>query len=319
MAPKLVAITGASGFLGSHTIAALAEAGMNVRALTRSLPLLPPAETGFRPEVVPGDLSNHAALATLVDGADVVIHCAGAIKAKSLPDFLKVNEQGTRNLAHAMQLYAPQAHLVVVSSLAAREPHLSSYAASKRAGEIAAREVFAGRLTIVRPSVIYGPGDRETLAIFKLAGQTLVPSVGKGTGRIALIHVSDAAAVLAALCDLPVESDKPVLALSDPHPAGYARTEILSQAAAALGRKARFLPFPVFAFRTAALASELFAAATGRQVVFTRGKAREFLHPDWSVHPDEMPPPELPYPKININTGFASTVGWYRKAGWLAP
>src|SRR3546814_17459410 len=83
MAPKLVAITGASGFLGSHTIAALAEAGMNVRALTRSLPLLPPAETGFRPEVVPGDLSNHAALATLVDGADVVIHCAGAIKAKS--------------------------------------------------------------------------------------------------------------------------------------------------------------------------------------------------------------------------------------------
>src|SRR3546814_13328836 len=63
---------------------------------------------------------------------------------------------------------------------------------------IAAREVFAGRLTIVRPSVIYGPGDRETLAIFKLAGQTLVPSVGKGTGRIALIHVSDAAAVLAA-------------------------------------------------------------------------------------------------------------------------
>src|SRR3546814_10041648 len=60
MAPKLVAITGASGFLGSHTIAALAEAGMNVRALTRSLPLLPPAETGFRPEVVPGDLSNRS-------------------------------------------------------------------------------------------------------------------------------------------------------------------------------------------------------------------------------------------------------------------
>src|SRR3546814_7540046 len=140
MAPKLVAITGASGFLGSHTIAALAEAGMNVRALTRSLPLLPPAETGFRPEVVPGDLSNHAALATLVDGADVVIHCAGAIKAKSLPDFLKVNEQGTRNLAHAMQLYAPQAHLVVVSSLAAREPPLSSYSARKRACALAARE-----------------------------------------------------------------------------------------------------------------------------------------------------------------------------------
>src|SRR3546814_7004119 len=71
--------------------------------------------------------------------------------------------------------------------------------------------VQTGALPIfVRPSVIYGPGDRETLAIFKLAGQTLVPSVGKGTGRIALIHVSDAAAVLAALCDLPVESDKPV-------------------------------------------------------------------------------------------------------------
>src|SRR3546814_19610963 len=85
---------------------------MNVRALTRSLPLLPPAETGFRPEVVPGDLSNHTALATLVDGADVVIHCAGAIKAKSLPDFLKVNEQGTRNLAHAMPLYAERKTVV---------------------------------------------------------------------------------------------------------------------------------------------------------------------------------------------------------------
>src|SRR3546814_5468349 len=58
MAPKLVAITGASGFLGSHTIAALAEAGMNVRALTRSLPLLPPAETGFRSEEHTSELQS---------------------------------------------------------------------------------------------------------------------------------------------------------------------------------------------------------------------------------------------------------------------
>src|SRR5262245_24206834 len=128
--PGPVALTGATGFIGRHLANHLRTRGFTVRALTR------------RPQPhleglawIPGDLSDLAALARLLDGASFVVHCAGVVRGASVDDFDRVNAAGTANLiAAALALPRPPPFLLI-SSLAAREPDLSWYAASKRKAE----------------------------------------------------------------------------------------------------------------------------------------------------------------------------------------
>ena len=70
---------------------------------------------------------------------------------------------------------APRSSAVMVSTLAAREPRISDYAASKRAGEDSARGLLGSRITVLRPAAVYGPADPETLRLFQLSRQPIVP------------------------------------------------------------------------------------------------------------------------------------------------
>jgi uncharacterized protein YbjT (DUF2867 family) len=168
---NVVAVTGATGFLGRRLVKVLGEQGWTVRVLARR-DITDPAWLGLEPQLVIGDLANSRALAALCDGAQVVVHVAGLIKARSRAVFDRANVEGSRQVALAAKTAG--ARLVLVSSLAAREPNLSDYAGSKRGGEDAAREIMGGDLTIVRPPAIYGPGDVETLRLFEMASKSPV-------------------------------------------------------------------------------------------------------------------------------------------------
>lgn len=316
----IVAITGATGFLGLHLVAALARAGIQSRILARR----PPAHEFWRGlsfDVVNGSLEDRDALDRLVSGADVVIHAAGLIKARDRAAFFRTNADGSRLLAERVRARAPGARLIAVSSLAAREPDLSDYAASKRAGEDAARAVYADaprRLTVVRPPMIYGPWDRETLTVFKTAARPLVPLVG--SGRLAAIHVSDAAAALGALVfDRAGRAAGGTYALADTRPAGYTMAEMLCEAARATGRTTppHFLKIPDALLLTAGWLSSHWGTLRGSTPIFTAGKAREICHPDWTVSPGELLPANLHRSTIGLAEGFRQTVRWYREAGWL--
>src|SRR5262249_13503737 len=163
---RLVAITGATGFFGRYIVSAFATRGWRVRILARQ-PIDHPQLAGLQLDVVSGDLSNKQALRALVDGADAIVHAAGLIKASSAAAFEAVNVYGTANLARAIEERGVAARVLLVSSMAAREPGLSSYARTKRAGEELLMTVLNPRCdwTIVRPCAIYGPWDRETLTI----------------------------------------------------------------------------------------------------------------------------------------------------------
>jgi len=168
---RLAAVTGATGFVGPHLVAALARHGWTLRLLIRRwtpLPSLP----GVEADIVWGDLADEASLKRLVDGADAVVHAAGLIKARRPAEFDAVNRDGTARLS----ALAPDVPFLLLSSLAAREPQLSPYAASKRAAEEAIARRSGAWLALRAPAV-YGPGDRETLAYFKMAklGIVLLP------------------------------------------------------------------------------------------------------------------------------------------------
>lgn len=309
-----VALTGATGFLGRHLLASLAGAGWHVRALSRSGRIENGDGNGSRAEVVAGGLGDAAALGRLLDGADALVHAAGLVKAVRPADFARVNAEGAAELLRAAGECAPNAHVVLVSSLAAREPQLSAYAASKREGEERARGLVApGRLTIVRPPTLYGPHDRASLAVFRSARMALTPLLANGPERIAMLHAADAADTIAALLAARAAG---LFALADDRPQGYRMRDIFTEAGRAQGRRPRFVRVPPPLFRGVCGGAALLARASGRAAILSPGKAREMLHPDWSVDPRDMPPAGLRRSR-SLAAGFSQTVAWYRENGWL--
>ncbi len=304
----IVAVTGATGFLGRHLVRALAKDGWRPRVLVRRDPIHP-LWRDIEVEVVTGDLKTPGALDRLCRGADVVIHVAGLIKAASLDGFNAVNRDGARAAAQAAQ--AAGARFILVSSLAAREPTLSNYAASKRAGEDAVREISPSAL-IVRPPAIYGPGDTETLGLFELAAKSPVLPVLSPATRIAMIHVEDAAAKLVAFCRRPVSG---LVELSDVRRDGYTWSEIMTAAGAVMHRAPRLIRLPDKALLVAGTLADAWSSATKTPSVFGFGKARELLHRDWSL--SSAPMAEGVPSVFGLTDGFAHTVDWYRKQGWL--
>ncbi len=311
-ARPLVALTGATGFLGRYLVESLHAKGWRVRAMVRSLPIheqLAP----YRLELVPGDLRDEAALRRLVTKADAVIHIAGAIKGHA-DSLMQTNYGGTKRIVDAWRNHAPNARFISVSSFTAREAHLSAYGASKRAAEEA---VMAkdGNWLVVRPPAIYGPWDRETLSIFKAARLPVHPMLGSKSARLSLIHVRDAANALCALCNEGPQQQ--LLELSDAVLEGYSWSEIVDAACASVACSARPFHLPPGLVVMAASLNGKLARLRGQVSIFDEGKAREILHPDWSARGAHLVPENIWVPEISLQDGFAETVKWYRAAGWL--
>lgn len=306
---RLVAVTGATGFVGTHLVAALARRGCRVRLLIRRWSPVP-SLAGVEAEIVLGDLADKAALRRLVDGADTVIHAAGLIKARAPADFMTVNRDGTARLS----ALAPEAPFVLLSSLAAREPQLSAYAESKRAAEqvVAAR---TGSWLAVRAPAVYGPGDRETLAYFKAAARGLAPRPKGAGARLSLIHVEDLAEALVRIVEAPPPAS--VYEIDDGREGGYAYGDMAAAAAAALGRSVRSVPVPRAAMEIVGWANGLRHAMGGTAQILTQAKVRELFHPDWAVHDRRLAATIGFRPRYDLKAGFRDTILWYRQNKWL--
>ena len=314
---RLVAITGATGFFGRYIVRAFCSNGWRVRILSRQA-IDHPQLAGLELDVVSGDLSNQHALGTLVEGADAIVHAAGLIKASSAAAFEDVNVRGTANLARAIEERGVAARVLLVSTMAAREPRLSSYARTKRAAEELLMAVLSPRCdwTIVRPCAIYGPWDRETLSFFRAVDYHIFLRPRIAHGRVAVIHATDAAAAIAALCDQgPARS---VFELTDERTQGYSWDEIVGTVETAMDSKALVIPLPGPAVRAAAAVSLIAAKVLRRTPMFTPEKAREILHADWGSRAECQPPRNLWRPAIGLAQGFRDTVCWYRDRRWLA-
>jgi nucleoside-diphosphate-sugar epimerase len=311
---RLIAVTGAGGFIGTRLVERLLAQGVRVRVLVHRRP---PAIEGpaDRLETIRGSLEEQSALVGLVRDATAVIHLAGLIKARSRAAFFRVNQGGTRRLLEAIADQGRPPRLVHVSSLAAREPALSAYAASKRAGEDAV--TAAGRRwTVLRPPAVYGPGDVETLALFKAVGRGFGAMLGGPEARFSLIQVDDLVAAIARTLDDPTTEGR-VLELDDGKEGGHSWPGMIQAAADAMGVRARAVRIPRPVLQALGVANLLLSALPGYVPMLTPGKVREIVHADWVSEPGDKTHIRGWQPVWPLDRGFAATVAWYRERRWL--
>ncbi len=308
---KLIGVTGATGFVGSHLVSALQKDGHKVRVLVRDREKLGGGDKQF--DIVEGDLNNQDALATFCNGVDCVVHVAGAIAGLMRQDFFDVNETGSKNVARAA-VEADVPRFILVSSLAARQPQLSHYAASKDAGEKTVRDILPQeRLIIARPCAVYGEGDKATLPLIKALTQRVAVLPGTKHQQISWVHVKD---LVSALVCLAQNDDVPddVVEISDGKQSGYLWSEMTALAGSAQGRKIGLVLLPRFIVSFAAVFADVWAKIQQKPDVFSRKKVNEIYFDDWVAVPCDI---DGWAPKIGFEQGFGDTLLWYQQNGWL--
>ncbi|HVO00985.1 MAG TPA: NAD-dependent epimerase/dehydratase family protein [Candidatus Cybelea sp.] len=311
-----VAVTGATGFVGSHLVRRLCASGWQVRILARRMPTMA-LNPGTPIELVLGDLDDAEALKLLISGVDAVVHVAGIVKAHRAADFHTVNVEGSRHLAEVIAAAGRSLRVIHVSSLAAREPRLSPYARSKRAGEDAMAPL-AGRhaLTILRPPAVYGPGDAEILPMFKAAAAGFFPYPAPRGARVSLIHVSDLAGAMQTVLEAP-SLPEPLYELEDGHAGGYAWPEIIAALSTALERPIQAFRLPRPAMQVIAAGAEWHRRFGGPLTALCRDKLAEIYHADWAAHGPSLADRTGWRPTYSLVDGFRHTIAWYRAQGRL--
>ncbi len=300
---KVLAVTGGTGFVGEHLLRIARDEGYLIRALTRT----PRAgEQGIA--WVEGALDRAESLSRLVDGADAVIHVAGLISGTRAA-FEAINARGTAAMMEAAR-NAGVRRFIHVSTLAAREPGLSSYGWSKSEAE----RIMAGSgldWTIVRPPAVYGPGDRETLELFKMAKRGLVALPPKG--RFSVVHVEDLCRLLLSLVDAP-GSIGATYEVDDAREGGWDHRHFARTLGRLFGKRATTLAMPKIVLKGAARIDRLVRRDRAK---LTPDRVSYFCHPDWVVRSERRPPTEIWRPQVRTPTGLKATAEWYQRAGWL--
>jgi nucleoside-diphosphate-sugar epimerase len=302
-----IALTGATGFSGPIILQRLLEQGHEVSALARK----PEALSGQDLRVVKGDLLDVSALSELVKGADCVLHVAAATAAPSRRSFFNSNLEGTRKLYFAARS-AGVRRFVFVSSMAAREPQLSSYGASKAAAEHFLLGQYGGPdVLVLRPPAIYGPGDKAMLPLMKALQSRLALVPGTKGMRFALMHVRDFAQVAAEAVSSPRTGR---VELDDGHGA-YDWNAMIEAARHLTGLPQRvvFVPKPIA--YVAAGVMDAAARLASKPSLANPGKVNELYHADWSAQGESWPRENA----IPLSEGLPETLSWYRQHGWLPP
>ena len=230
-----------------------------------------------------GSLESACALEELAYGATHLVHLAGCVRGNTRQAFLRTNTEATKRLVEICSRMQRPPRVLLVSSLAAREPQLSHYACSKRLAEESLSEQSAGfHWTVFRPPAVYGPGDTELTPLLELASKGVFIAPRNLNHRIALIHVNDLVGAIAAWIESALASGK-TFELADPTEGAYDWHQLLHILSRHYGRRVAALRVPKSLLMLLGLLNLGFGSLTGRPAMLSPGKVREFLHPDWAA------------------------------------
>jgi nucleoside-diphosphate-sugar epimerase len=239
---------------------------------------------------------------------------------------MRVNEGGTRNLVEAASRQGSP-RFVQLSSMAAGGPSapgrpltgeesprpVSAYGRSKLAGERVVRECKLP-WTILRPPMVYGPGDTEILRAFKAAARLgLSATLGSGEQELSALFAPDlAAALVAAGSGETAGKTYPVC-----HPEIFTSRELARAVGEAVGKEVRIINISGTVTRGLLAVIGASARAVGRTTLLDSSKADELLAPAWTGDPGAFTRDNGWQATHDLEAGLSRTAVWYREQGWL--
>ncbi len=325
-------VTGGTGFLGRHLVAALRQQGHEVRVLARpTVPAATKAEIESQgAHVVIGDLLDRPSLRLTVAGVTRVFHLAGRLLEPGVPpaDYERLHVTGTRNLLDAcvdQGGLAAVVHCSTTGVLGPTGPHPAGEDAPARpanvyertkaeAETIALDAARAGLpLSVVRPALVYGPGDRHLVGWFRAIQAGLYHVVGSGDNLLHPIYVSDVVDGMLR-CGERQEARGRAYHLVGPQP-------VPIQGLADAIARAVHRPLPrthlprAIAYATAALLERLPGVPPAR-LPLTRNRVAFMT--ESRVYCGARARTELGFePRVDLERGLERTVDWYRETGLL--
>ena len=324
--PRPIALTGGTGFVGSHLVDTLCAAGNSPRVLVRDA-ANPRWIAGVDAEFVEGSLEDCGSLERLVGGAGTVIHLAGVLRAAREADFNRGNRQGTANLMAAVRKTAPKARVVHVSSLAAAGPSpepeglapddpaapISAYGRSKLGGENEVELLGdSTRWCILRPPGVYGPRDTDIFEFFKMASRGLA-AIPAGERWLTMAYVGDV--VRAVFAAGAAGGHREIYHLGERSPQRL--EEIFGLLAEGAGRRVRVMRVPPAVIRTAGAIGSGLQRLGWHRLPLTADKSKELLASHWTARTSGSLDALGLGPGTEFEQGAATTWRWYRLKGWV--
>jgi len=327
--PSTIALTGGSGFLGSHVADTLLAAGHRVRVAVR--PGSSRQWLADKPlEIVVVDLADSRACVAFLRGTADLVHCAGVVSGPDETSYQQGNVHPTVNLLAAAQevwAAAEAGTFLLISSLAAHGPAslarpaveenpnrpISAYGRSKRDAEkVVLSAPGSFRRVILRPPSLYGPRDREFLPLLKAATRGWTARLGSRMTGLSLVDGRDAADAVLAL--LQTTDAAGIYFIADAQ-VGYDWDQIRTALSLVAGRSVRRFDVPLAVLRCAATVSSLLGREAS--LLLNPDRLRDLDTDGWVCDGGRLTRDTGFVAKRDAATGFADTLDFYRKHGWL--
>jgi nucleoside-diphosphate-sugar epimerase len=322
-----IAITGATGFIGSHLTEALVAQGHEVTCLARSrekmnwirdLPV----------RMIYGDVCRKHSLEKFVAGQEVIVHLAGLTKAPDLETYTRVNVEGTKNVLSAAAAKGVRLRrFVMISSQEAMGPSpdgkpigedagqkpLSMYGISKSLAEKVLKSWNSIPMTVIRPPAVYGPRDRDIFAYFKLASLGITPIVGY-SNVLSVVYVKNLVSGICLAIDRGLGGYRSYFFTDGEAITWTNMSELISEA---LHRRTARIRIPTTVVRALGELAGLYSAVTHRALLLSKDKIDALKAAHWLIS-DQRARSELGYkPCYSTAQGVSETARWYRAEGWL--
>lgn len=321
-----VLVTGASGFIGHHLVDMLYSEGFEVKCLVRKTSKVQHLEG--KAKLVYGEVTIPESLEEAVRGVDYVIHAAGVVKATSSKHYFDVNTTGTINLFNAVLNFNPNVkRFVFISSQAASRPSLeaiseetppspvTSYGKSKLMAEKFLEENLSNLpITIIRPSAVYGPHDKEFLPVYQMINTGIEILVKGGKTKISLVYVKD----LSKSIILAMTSEKSVgKKYFSAHPEAVYLRDFYKVIEKTLGKNSVLkIPIPVPLLHTFALVNTIISKITKQPSMFNLEKVNEIKN-SWVCSPERIINELGMKYEYSLERGMEETISWARESGLL--